>query len=775
MGLLKALSLGAILATAVTGWRSNIPKNENKIHGGEDTKDRFTVYISETSNYTVVVNGKVWLTGLSPFVTINGKRHYVDDGSLIFKVRKQSSGTDNLGHWDKVTDVYEHQPSSSTFGFAFKAYKGYTMAILYQEFYTGLQATSVGDKDAVSTGFPRFKTTPGQEELGFLAYGGIMVGDTKKRMGVWGNPQQTSKIQSGLDSGPLVLFNHKEDVIMVSPFESFMAAQAAYNTSDVSVSWGLLGNAKDIPAGFEYATIVFYGGNGVQRSILEWGDVMRRFYGKSRSYTEADMSVNYLGYWTDNGAYYYYLTEEGKNYEDTLVDYLSYAKSLNIPYRYVQYDSWWYPKGQFEGVTEWVSLPEVFPSGLQKLYNKLGLPVVAHNRFWSDKAVYAKQNGGIYNFTVEPTTHLSIPTDQNFWDFVMASSKKWGLVTYEQDWLNIEFDNMMSTTSDVLLGRKWLMQMGKGAAKAGLAIQYCMSTCRSALQSLEISSVTQARVTDDYQPGNENWRIGVSSILAHALGLAPFKDNFWSTREQPGNVYNRSEPNSVLQSVVSTLSAGPVGPGDKIDKSDAKLIMKSCNADGLLLKPSRPVLAIDAQIKQAAFLDGSGPNGEMWTTHSHISGLLFGIIIAAAMPDGQSYKLGPTEAMFGCMFSPSKVFEAGTTQASAADFSDDKPLTMSGCTRLSPCVYYTTPKINVGSKEIYIYGELSKWVPVSPQRVSNIEVTSEDIYLSLKGAVHEQVEFTWTLDGKWQQQVCSISEDGTAVLGIISKKCWSLE
>lgn len=63
-------------------------------------------------------------------------------------------------------------------------------------------------------------------------------------------------------------------------------------------------------------------------------------------------------------------------------------------------------------------------------------------------------------------------------------------------------------------------------------------------------------------------------------------------------IADKSEPNSVLQSVVATLSTGPVGPGDKINHSDVKLIMKSCNADGLLLKPSRPAFAIDAQIKQ---------------------------------------------------------------------------------------------------------------------------------------------------------------------------------
>ena len=47
---------------------------------------------------------------------------------------------------------------------------------------------------------------------------------------------------------------------------------------------------------------------------------------------------------------------------------------------------------------------------------------------------------------------------------------------------------------------------------------------RHLLQSVEIPAVTQTRVSDDYTPGNSQWEIGDTTILAHALGLAAFKD-----------------------------------------------------------------------------------------------------------------------------------------------------------------------------------------------------------------------------------------------------------
>ena len=49
----------------------------------------------------------------------------------------------------------------------------------------------------------------------------------------------------------------------------------------------------------------------------------------------------------------------------------------------------------------------------------------------------------------------------------------------------------------------------------------------------------QARVSDDYQPGNSQWKIGVTSLIAHALDVAPFKDNHWTTSNQTGNLYGK--------------------------------------------------------------------------------------------------------------------------------------------------------------------------------------------------------------------------------------------
>ena len=67
------------------------------------------------------------------------------------------------------------------------------------------------------------------------------------------------------------------------------------------------------------------------------------------------------------------------------------------------------------GVKSWTALNDVFPNGLENLYSKTGLKVVAHNRYWATDNVYAIQNGGSYNFIVENDTKRALPQDNNFW------------------------------------------------------------------------------------------------------------------------------------------------------------------------------------------------------------------------------------------------------------------------------------------------------------------------------------------------------------------------
>ena len=44
--------------------------------------------------------------------------------------------------------------------------------------------------------------------------------------------------------------------------------------------------------------------------------------------------------------------------------------SSQLPIRYINYDSWWYVKGNDLGVKSWTAQDDVFPSGMEYLYNQ---------------------------------------------------------------------------------------------------------------------------------------------------------------------------------------------------------------------------------------------------------------------------------------------------------------------------------------------------------------------------------------------------------------------
>jgi hypothetical protein len=55
--------------------------------------------------------------------------------------------------------------------------------------------------------------------------------------------------------------------------------------------------------------------------------------------------------------------------------------------------------------------------------------------YWSGETTYAKQNGGAFDFIMNNRSnelHIGVPAEQEFWDFLMETSKRWGLTVYEQ-------------------------------------------------------------------------------------------------------------------------------------------------------------------------------------------------------------------------------------------------------------------------------------------------------------------------------------------------------
>ncbi|CAF1132035.1 unnamed protein product, partial [Didymodactylos carnosus] len=617
----------------------------------------------------------------------------------------------------------------------------------------------------------------------------MMFGDTEKHAGKWDTT--TAFIKDGISGGPLVIFDQQNHVLVLSSFSEFMSTSLSHRgMAGGSIEFGVMGSIDPIPSNYTNSFIIYYGNNGINDAVHNWGLTLRKYYNKTDDDRLNDVTINYLGYYTDNGAYYYYHTELNLNYQQTILALSKHIHEIGLPVRYFQYDSWFYYKGIGDGVSEWESRPDIFPDGMAQLNNKVQLPIGAHNRYWASNTTYAKDNGGKYDFLIDKINQKSLPVgNDSFWtDLFYTARTKWGLVMYEQDWMNHQTIDFNYLRVDARLGRQWLMSMGKAADEQNLNIQYCMSLSRHALQSVEIPRVTQARVSDDYYvhlvDHRPQWKIGITSMFAHALGIAPYKDVFWSTSEQPQNPYkNASEPNPDLQILISTLSMGPVTPGDRIGYFDVDRIMKCCNEDGLILKPNRPLTMIDKLLQDWSMNDGTS-QGELYSTYSTVgpddSPYRFYILFASNMKS--NYDIYPQDLGISVPYlSLSYVAWSWNNPFELIKFNSNNSLsiTKNACgtnDQNSFCLWYISPVFQFSQPSVSSYsllGELNKWVPVSKQRFESLEVpkSNDRITFNVRGSSLEYTQFLVYSESLGGVIIlpCQLSSDGNGQIVITTQ------
>jgi len=391
----------------------------------------------------------------------------------------------------------------------------------------------------------------------------------------------------GLPSfGPLVLFSDDFDVLVFSPADHFFDALISFE--DGAIHYGLSGDVQEVPAGYEQRWLKVEG-RGLADTILRWGDALLADRGRGRTDRYADTGLSRLGYWTDNGAAYYYKTEPGLTAEQTLLAVRDDAVARGLPYGYVQLDSWWYRKEDVDavsglitgGVTAWEPQPSMFPDGLAAFRERLGLPLIAHNKWFATENSYLAEHPFVVG------DKCSLPLDRGPFDEFMANCVAWGIETYEQDWLWNQYSYLPWLREGLGRAERWMDDLTGAALAAGRTMQECMPSAAHLMDTVDRPAVTTIRTSTDYKAGisKETWwpQFHTVNLLAYAVGLLPFKDNF-----QSGEKHGRAE------ALISTLSAGMVGPSDAIGAAVPEVLQATCRSDGLLLKPDRPAFPLDA-------------------------------------------------------------------------------------------------------------------------------------------------------------------------------------
>jgi hypothetical protein len=387
--------------------------------------------------------------------------------------------------------------------------------------------------------------------------------------------------------GPWSVFDKLGNVMMLSPADNFLISQMS-ESSGGTASSRITQSIQTLPAAFSHSTLLVFD-RGMNQAFSTWGSALLALSGKQRPANDANVVLAKLGYWTDNGARYYYKFEPQLGYAGTLLSIRDQFTKLGVPLGYMQLDSWWYPKGV---TARWDSLSaalpdgeytyradqELFPDGLAAFQQLLGLPIVTHARWTSTASPYRAQYKMSGNVVLDPV----------FWKSTAEYLAAAGVVTYEQDWL----DHNAQTEINLTDPQTFLENMSEAMLRKEMTIQYCMPLPSHYLASTQYSSVQTIRPSVD-RFDREKWDSFLyDSRLATAVGLWPWTDVFFS--------------NEIPNVILSTLSAGPVGVGDALGETNAHNLAAAIRADGLIVRADSSLLPIDSMYVSDA-MNESGP------------------------------------------------------------------------------------------------------------------------------------------------------------------------
>ncbi|HEV2720503.1 MAG TPA: hypothetical protein VG323_10835, partial [Thermoanaerobaculia bacterium] len=387
--------------------------------------------------------------------------------------------------------------------------------------------------------------------------------------------------------GPWVFFDDAAQTAVLSPAANFMVAKLTAG-SDGSIGSGIDAAIATLPDGHQHATLLVVD-RGINHAFDTWGRILTDVEGKVRPANDADASLKYLGYWTDNGAAYYYNYDPAKGYEGTLVGVRDDFARMGLPLGYLQLDSWWYRKGetgdwnpkpdqwQF-GIHTYEASPQLFPNGLASFQKNLGLPLVTHARWIDAKSPYRSKY----------TISNNVAVDPQYWTDIAAYLKASGVATYEQDWLDSK-----ATAAFTLADQQGFMDdMASALAAKGITMQYCMPTPRHVLQGSKYSNLTSIRMSDDRFRKSYWPQMIYASRLAAAVGIWPWVDVFASDEE--------------TNLMIATLSAGVVGASDAIGSANVRNLQRAARADGVIVKPDAVLVPTDSTFLADA-KNGPGP------------------------------------------------------------------------------------------------------------------------------------------------------------------------
>lgn len=445
---------------------------------------------------------------------------------------------------------------------------------------------------------------------------------------------------------PLLFSAPDGRTLLVAPLDAFheqvIAVPRAREHADAGVRCGWHGDLDAVPAGFA-TELAVWAGDGPRACLDAWAGFLRERHQTVRSDRYADALGARLSYWTDNGAAYWYRTEPGLGgVVPTLVAKADEMRRDGVPFDVFQLDSWFYPHEQLRpfddpdisvpptGLLRWDARPDILPGGVPALRHALGDPTLAtHFRHFASASPYFE----LYDAWRDGDR--AHPKDAALYERLLHQAASWGARTFEHDWLIECFLGVRGLREAPGRARAWQEGLDAAAAHTGMTLQWCMASPADFLQTLTLRNVTSIRTSGDYKYFVGNGALWAwflyNNVLARALGLWPFKDVFLTRRDGDGP--RDGDPHAEAEALLATLSAGPVGIGDRVGRTELDLLWRCCRRDGVIVKPDAPLAALDRCFRGHVVLE---PVPLIAATHSqHTAGRwIYAVSLHASNHDG---------------------------------------------------------------------------------------------------------------------------------------------
>jgi hypothetical protein len=486
----------------------------------------------------------------------------------------------------------------------------------------------------------------------------------------------------GVDS-PWVFFDSAHHAFILSPASDFLVSATTRNSSG-EIASGIDSRIATLPAGFTHSTVLVVE-DGINRAFDTWGSVLTKLGGKAQPHDRDDPILSKLGYWTDNGATYYYKYDPSLGYEKTLLAVRDEFLHKGVPLGYMQLDSWFYPKGEhadwrkFDGIYEYQADKDLFPDGLKSFQQQLGIPLVTHSRWIDAKSPYRTRYQMSGNVVVDPA----------YWKSVASYLHDADVVTYEQDWL----DERARTAFNLHDPSAFMDEMAHALEARNLTIQYCMPLPRHYLQSTEYENVTTIRTSHDRFERNRWDEFLFGARLADSLGLRPWVDVFMS--EERDNL------------LLATLSTGPVGVGDGLGSVNRENLLQAVQADGVIVRPDAPLAPTDQ-----AFVEEAEKRHRPMLASAYTDFGTLKAFYVFAYARGHKKKIAFTPASLG-LHARAYVFDYFSGNGTVVDA--DRAFTES---LKNSCAYYIV--VPLGQSGIAFLGDRDQFVSLGKQRISQL-------------------------------------------------------